>query len=813
VFNFPDDPSNALLDFVMSVVFILFIVEIVLNVLVDRAYLFSFFFFMDMLGSASMIFEISFILGPAGEINHNETAVDPVIMRTARVAKTAARAGRFLKLTKCVQFIGRRGADGNDKRRADTAKTLSHKLMLTLSTKVSLLTIILVIIVPVFQIGQYPEEDLSMKAWGQRLEDSYMRAYHDLQEDPLKEQSDIFAESVNDMRAFYSSVNYFPYLLEGYGESVMVDGRLARIPGAGLLHGEPVPVRLQNVMKLEVSECTVQRDNCQGETKAAIFFNFASSKRLEAGLEMSMSCFVIFVMGVLTSDLNQTIDRLVVKPLERMLSMVREVTSTILNLVQAGDSTESTQLEDIEDITPDETELLERVFDKLSKISSIALQENVVNAKDMEHMSDEAKGVIVDMMNMGGDKRGGGGAIDSSAAEVSGGPAVAAVASLPCPEQVVNSWNFDVLQFSDSALEQVALHIFFDSRVGQQTGSKFTEVNIFTAFFEVVMAAYQDQPYHNRMHAVDILHTCYRLLCLTAGERWASDVEQYGLLIAAMCHDMGHMGKTNPFLVETGHDLALRYNDASPLENMHCSSLFKVCTSANTNVFKSLNTDQFKIARRTCVATILHTDNAHHFEMVKDINKAYEINSETCDKQAQTLAVSGTSWLTQYLDDVIKKDTILYLELFLHFSDVSNPLKPFPVCQAWAWRVLDEFFAQGDEEKRLGIPVGMLNDRDKINKPGSQHGFINFLVAPLVFGAVKIFPTLHPLATQMASNLRDWRDIWVEEVKPDSEAVEKKDVDVQKVADAAEELRKRSEEPPEPPAPPADLKKRMSRRG
>ena len=30
----------------------------------------------------------------------------------------------------------------------------------------------------------------------------------------------------------------------------------------------------------------------------------------------------------------------------------------------------------------------------------------------------------------------------------------------------------------------------------------------------------------------------------------------------------------------------------------------------------------------------------------------------------------------------------------------------------------DEFFAQGDKEKELGIPVGMLNDRDKVNRCG-----------------------------------------------------------------------------------------------
>merc|ERR1712050_325898 len=103
------------------------------------------------------------------------------------------------------------------------------------------------------------------------------------------------------------------------------------------------------------------------------------------------------------------------------------------------------------------------------------------------------------------------------------------------------------------------------------------------------------------------------------------------------------------------------------------------------------------------------------------------------------------------------KHKLLWLELFLHLADVSNPLKPFKTCHTWAQRVLDKFFDQGDEEKQLGIPVGMLNDRDKVNRPGSQHGFINFLVAPLVTGSVRVFPALQPLANQMLANMDGWK--------------------------------------------------------
>lgn len=104
------------------------------------------------------------------------------------------------------------------------------------------------------------------------------------------------------------------------------------------------------------------------------------------------------------------------------------------------------------------------------------------------------------------------------------------------------------------------------------------------------------------------------------------------------------------------------------------------------------------------------------------------------------------------------------------------------------WR---SFFDQGDEEKLLGIPVGMLNDRDKINRPGSQHGFINFLVAPLVSTTVKLFPVLHPLYSQMASNLDQWKVLWIEDAKPSAEDIAKKEADVNKIKDTAKELERR----------------------
>merc|ERR1712060_207907 len=102
----------------------------------------------------------------------------------------------------------------------------------------------------------------------------------------------------------------------------------------------------------------------------------------------------------------------------------------------------------------------------------------------------------------------------------------------------------------------------------------------------------------------------------------------------------------------------------------------------------------------------------------------------------------------------------------LHMSDISNSMKPFRICRIWANQVLEEFFLQGDEEKKAGIPVQALNDREKVNRPFSQVGFIEFLVSPLLFAVIKVLPPTEAQAEQMIQNTKTWHNLWLSETKP-----------------------------------------------
>jgi len=77
--------------------------------------------------------------------------------------------------------------------------------------------------------------------------------------------------------------------------------------------------------------------------------------------------------------------------------------------------------------------------------------------------------------------------------------------------------------------------------------------------------------------------------------------------------------------------------------------------------------------------------------------------------------------------------------------------------------------------------VQMLNDRDKVNRPNSQIGFIEFVIAPFAVAMVNLWPTLDDLAGNLGPNIVKWYDVWVEQVSPAEEVKKKVETRVQKV--------------------------------
>jgi hypothetical protein len=702
------------------------------------------------------------------------------------------------------------------------ARVLKARLSTSLSTKVAMLTVALVMGVPMFQIGRYPESDFSLEGWAHMLELSYETSFHEVKRGSTNPVArDLFNETVRDMVLFYDHLQYFPIQMKGFPEYAKLGDTVLHIPGESQVD-LPMPARMENVRALRVGSCRLLREECNGNERATISFDFSVPNRYAAAMDILVVLFVVALMVIESFNLSITIDNMVVKPVEKMLGTVQMMAKILKTVVPSAEQAAGAQsraqssrhlkasrtvndigdrmynkagssrrfTEDLEDIGGDqenmsEANLLAVVFKKLLYLVAEFYKQGMVELEELDQLDDEGKGVIVEMMMLdhGSHKY----EYAMSAPVGSSVQMGKAVTDLPVAEEVIQSMNLDLMAMHHESQLKVMTYIFFDSDVGAITGRRWLELQKFSLFAEHVRQSYLDNPYHNFTHACDVVSTVYRWFRFNRAVDWLDDIDCLALLISAIAHDIAHPGKTTPFLVETGHELAIRYNDKSPLENMHCSKLFEISKKEAFKIFDKFDVPAYKRVRKTCINAIIHTDNALHFDMVKELRECYERVSDICDHQANNVEV----YTKMYTEEVLEKHMHLWQQLIVHLCDVGNPMKPWELSVKWARCVQDEFFAQGDEEKRLELPVGMLNDRNKVNRSGAEHGFINFLVAPLTVAATQLFPLMQPLANQMVDNMQSWRDKWVEDSKPPPEEISKKDQDVQKLRDQVEGLSKR----------------------
>ena len=60
------------------------------------------------------------------------------------------------------------------------------------------------------------------------------------------------------------------------------------------------------------------------------------------------------------------------------------------------------------------------------------------------------------------------------------------------------------------------------------------------------------------------------------------------MYLSAIIHDYGHKGVNNDFLVKMQDDLALRYNDRSPMENHHVSATWILLKKEQFNFMRKM---------------------------------------------------------------------------------------------------------------------------------------------------------------------------------------------------------------------------------
>merc|ERR1719473_2139644 len=107
-------------------------------------------------------------------------------------------------------------------------------------------------------------------------------------------------------------------------------------------------------------------------------------------------------------------------------------------------------------------------------------------------------------------------------------------------------------------------------------------------FFLRIQIDYRDPdivPYHNRLHATQVLATTYYLVLKTKYYQENCEIIDFmTMIIASAVHDVGHCGRSNEYLSLTNNDLAITYNDIGVMENYHCAHAFRLMKWPELNI-------------------------------------------------------------------------------------------------------------------------------------------------------------------------------------------------------------------------------------
>jgi len=776
-------PSNTELDVALTLVLVVFLFELCGLALTDRAYPGGFFFWMDLIGTLSMLFDISYLLGTDAtspeQVRESSAKDNIVLVRAARTARLGARAGRLTRVLKLLRFMPCLYVPEDGEGDVKVARSITGRLNNVMAQRVAFLTICIVVMMPVFNVFQYPESDRSFTSWAKLLARSVEREVASLAANPGSAAvSDMMASELERFSSFYADLFYGPYEV-CYGVP-LGDGFDCQPDVLALTFSSSFEKPRRRASMLKVSASNFQA--C---------YDMSVVNAQESAANMASIVLVVAVMLGFGLLMSNSITVVVLTPLERMLSVVREHCKQIFKFA-AGIQEDDAQPED-ERAHENEFQLLEDVITKLTAIASLSTKRSGPRiTKDMQEED------LIQLNWMQGSTRVQASIFSAERSSHAASPDLLRERSTSASDahecldsdppslisspDIVDTVPAEVVASLDSAHCNVLdwgkeLQLGVCGYVIRCRGSyaDWVGANIdhqtLHEFISAVEQGYLPNPFHNFSHGVDVLYCVSRFLQLIEAGGFLTEVSQYLLLIAALAHDVGHLGLNNQFLIETSHELALKYNDRSPMEMMHCSTLFFIVKNPSCDIFKTVDRLVYKDMRKVLIDCILHTDMNHHVSMIKDLGLLYQMNSEAFDRLTPGSVLSESPQTVQTV-----------LNALLHCADISNPMRPWALCHRYAHMVLDEFFAQGDKERELGMPVQFLNDRTKVSRPNSQVGFIEFVIAPLCEVCVQLFPQLDGLADNLGRNICKWNETWQAEANPDQAERDKVNARTQKVS-------------------------------
>lgn len=261
------------------------------------------------------------------------------------------------------------------------------------------------------------------------------------------------------------------------------------------------------------------------------------------------------------------------------------------------------------------------------------------------------------------------------------------------------------------------------------------------SFLYAVRETYLDIPYHNWVHAVDVLHFVHRLAVYCKLDMHITKLDLLCLYIAALCQDAGHQGYSPAIVAQ--HELSTEVlNKGQSAESArHCAVLVNVLAAKQNDILRNVPPDKVRNAWDLILRLIMGTDMASHFTIMKAAKDLHSVNWKDYTQM------------------------VLALTLLLKMATMGFMFKDVESCNAHLRDVrvelgLDTPFDA--EEDLFGVQPKI---PPEIRRKKEILAFGQLIVAPLAQAAARLMDGVKPLTDKFQGHM----DAWTVELYPPEE--------------------------------------------
>jgi hypothetical protein len=299
------------------------------------------------------------------------------------------------------------------------------------------------------------------------------------------------------------------------------------------------------------------------------------------------------------------------------------------------------------------------------------------------------------------------------------------------PTNLLSS-TFSFTNLNDDEIFEIVVEIFQSlDLINHLNINKFIFINLLIT----IRKSYNPVPYHNWIHAVNVVQFVFIVINKAHVNTYLNEHEIFALLIAAVAHDIDHDGRNNTFHRKTQTILAqLATPSLPPLELHHASLIMNIIKLRCPTMFMTWSSAEIRTFETFVISSILATDMEQHRGLIDQFKL---MKSE--------------------FDESKENHRLMLCQIILKCADLSNVARRFEEAKDMTERLMEEYFEQGDIENELGLDISPMCDRHKcVPIPVGQIGFYNFVAGPLISELCSFFDGLTDIDHQYHSNLSMW---------------------------------------------------------